>query len=261
MTISLIVPFILGWLAGMIVNYLADVLPITRRLTQPTCLQCNTPISWKDYLFFQPCANNHARNKRTWITQSVIFLISIYIWFQAPKMGYWLGVLLLIYLGIVFVIDMEHRLILHPTSIIGSLLTLGLGTYTRGIVPTLLGGLLGFVILLAFYYFGVLFARLRAKRMQAQGLPADDEEALGAGDVILATVLGFLVGVDLIWFCILISILLGGIVSFFLIVWLIISGKYNKNALMMFIPYGPYFIISAFLMIYFPAAIQFFLPK
>ena len=128
---------------------------------------------------------------------------------------------MLIYLGIVFVIDMEHRLILHPTSIAGSLLTLGLGIYLRGIVPTLLGGLTGFVILLIFYYFGVLFARLRAKRMLAHGQETDDEEALGAGDVILATVLGFLVGVDLIWFCILTSILLGGIISFLLILWLI----------------------------------------
>ncbi|MFN3490726.1 MAG: prepilin peptidase [Anaerolineales bacterium] len=261
MTISLIIPFIVSWLAGTIVNYLADVLPITRRLTQPTCLQCNRSFTWKDYLLFQYCKNGHARNKRTWATHAIIFLISMYAWFQAPKMGYWLGMILLIYLGVVFVIDIEHRLILHPTSIFGSFLTLGLGIYTRGIVPTLLGGLLGFIILLAFYYFGVLFARLRAKRMQAQGLPADDEEALGSGDVILATILGFLVGVDLIWFCILMSILLGGMFSFFLILRLIISGKYNKNALMMFIPYGPYFIISAFLMIYFPAAIQFFLPK
>lgn len=261
MTISLIIPFMAGWLAGMMVNYLADVLPITRRLTQPTCLQCNAPIRWKDYLFFQPCVNHHIRNKRAWIMQSVIFLISVYIWFQPPQMGYGLGMLLLIYLGVVFVIDIEHRLILHPTSIVGALLTLGVGTYARGIAPTLLGGLLGFAILFTFYCFGVLFARWRSKRMQAQGLPTDEEEALGAGDVILATVLGFLVGVDLIWFCILLSVLLGGMISFFLIVWLIISGQYNQNALMTFIPYGPFFVISAFLMIYFPSAIQFFLPK
>jgi leader peptidase (prepilin peptidase)/N-methyltransferase len=167
----------------------------------------------------------------------------------------------MIYLAIVFVIDMEHRLILHPTSIVGSILTLILGTVAHGFVPTLLGGLGGFVILLLFYLFGVLFAKMRAKRMIAQGQEPDDEEALGAGDVILATILGFLVGWPLIWFCILMSILLGGIISFLLIVWLIVSGKYNKNALMMFIPYGPYFIISASLLIYFPSFVQLFLPK
>ncbi len=261
MNISLIIPAIIGWLFAIIVNYLSDVLPITRRLTQPTCLQCQASFTWKDYLLFLPCPNQHSRSKRTWVVQIIIFLMSIYVWNQAPKMGYWLAMLLLIYLGVVFVIDLEHRLILHPTSIVGSLLTLGLGIYTRGIVPTLLGGLAGFAILLLFYYFGVLFSRMRTKRMLAQGQEADDEEALGAGDVILATILGFLVGIDLIWFCILLSILLGGFISFLLIVWLIVSGKYSKNALMMFIPYGPYFIIGAVLIIYFPSFIQIFLPK
>ncbi|MBL8050057.1 MAG: hypothetical protein JNM46_02460, partial [Anaerolineales bacterium] len=50
MTISLIIPIIVGWLAGVIVNYLSDVLPRTRRLTQPVCLQCNEPFTWNEYL-------------------------------------------------------------------------------------------------------------------------------------------------------------------------------------------------------------------
>ena len=261
MDITFLIPVMVGWLAGIVINYFSDVLPFTRRISQPACAHCNAPLTWKEYLLFQPCVNGHARSKRTWLTQFIILLISIYVWLQAPKIGYWLGMLLLIYLGTVFVIDMEHRLILHPTSIFGSILTFGLGTYSRGFLDTLLGGLAGLVILLIFYYFGVLFARLRAKRMQAAGHEADDEEALGFGDVILATILGFLVGWPLIWFCILMSALLGGIVSFLLITYLIISGKYSQNALMQFIPYAPYFIISAFLIIYIPSVIQMLLPK
>lgn len=261
MDITLIIPIIIGWATGIIINYLSDVLPFTRSFTQPTCIQCNTPITWKDYVLFKSCTNNHARSKRTWIVQSIILLISIYTWSASPKFGYWLGIILLAYLGTVFVIDMEHRLILHPTSIFGSILTFGLGTYSRGWMPTLLGGLAGLIILLVFYYFGVLFTRIRAKRMQVAGQEVDDEEALGFGDVILATILGFLVGWPLIWFCILMSALLGGLVSFILIMYLVVSGKYSQNALMTFIPYGPYFIISAFLMIYIPSIIQLFLPK
>jgi hypothetical protein len=261
MTISLLIPIVVGWFVGIIINYLSDVLPQTRRLTQPTCLQCNSTLTWQAYLFFQPCSNGHKRSIRTWLIQAMILFISIYVWFQAPKIGYWLGMVLLIYLGVVFMIDMEHRLILHPTSIAGSILTFGLGTYSRGLIDTLLGGLAGLLILLAFYYFGVLFARLRARRMHAADQETDDEEALGFGDVILATILGFLVGWPLIWFCILMSALLGGLVSFLLILYLVISGKYSKNALMMFIPYGPYFIISAFLIIYVPSVIQMLLPK
>lgn len=168
--------------------------------------------------------------------------------------------LLLVYFGIVIVIDLEHRLILHPTSIVGSILALTLGTVSHGLKATLLGGLSGFLIMLAFYYLGVLFSRFRAKRMRAQGKEADDEEALGAGDVILVTVLGLLVGWPLIWFCIFVSILLGGIVSFLLIVGLLVTRKYDNNALMLFIPYGPYFVTGAFLIVYFPHVLGALLP-
>ena len=65
----------------------------------------------------------------------------------------------------------------------------------------------------AFYYFGVLFTRIRTKRMLAMGQEVDDEEALGAGDVILVTVLGLILGWPLIWFGLLLGILLGGFFS------------------------------------------------
>lgn len=260
MNLFIIIPFLAGWLAGLIINYVSDVLPKIRQIDSPIALDENIFSNIKKYLLFQNF-KDHAKKNRVLLTQITILILSTYTWLQPPKLGYALGMLLMIYLATVFVIDMEHRLILHPTSIVGSILTLILGTVAHGFVPTLLGGLGGFVILLLFYLFGVLFAKMRAKRMIAQGQEPDDEEALGAGDVILATILGFLVGWPLIWFCILMSILLGGIVSFLLIVWLIVSGKYNKNALMMFIPYGPYFIISAALLIYFPSFVQFFLPK
>lgn len=260
MNLLIIIPIFVGWLAGMVINYVSDALPKIRQIDSPVLLDENIFNNLKKYLFFQNF-NQHAKKNRIVLTHIVILALSIYTWVESPKMGYALGMLLMIYLAIVFVIDMEHRLILHPTSIIGSILTLILGTVSRGFMPTLLGGLGGFVILFLFYLFGVLFAKMRAKKMIAQGQEPDDEEALGAGDVILATILGFLVGWPLIWFCILMSILLGGIISFLLIVWLIVSGKYNKNALMMFIPYGPYFIISASLLIYFPPFVSFFLPK
>lgn len=261
MLILWIVPAILGWALGWVVNYLSDVLPVTRRFSPPVCLDCNAEYSIKDYLLFRPCSNGHTRKTRVWLVQFSMLALSLYIWSQPPsKIGYWAGLALLIYLGIVFVIDMEHRLILHPTSIAGSLLALVLGTISHGLVPTLTGGLAGLLIMLAFYYFGMLFARFRAKRMHAQGQEADDEEALGAGDVILVTVLGFLVGWPLIWFCILFSILLGGVVSFFLVISMLLTRRYETNALMRFIPYGPYFVIGAALIIFFPKFLAAIIP-
>ncbi len=96
--------------------------------------------------------------------------------------------------------------------------------------------------------------------MKAQGQEADEEEALGAGDVILVTILGFLVGWPLVWFLILLSILLGGFVSLLLVVGLLVTRKYEKNALMMFIPYGPYFITGAFLIVFIPRFLAYLVP-
>jgi leader peptidase (prepilin peptidase)/N-methyltransferase len=252
---------IFGWLAGWLVNYFADVLPYTRSFSQPACPQCSVPFTWQDYLLFRPCQNGHSRKTRLWVTQIVILAASVYTSIQPPaKIGYFLGLILILYFGVIFVIDLEHRLILHPTSIFGAFLGLIAGTVAHGIFPTLLGGLGGLLIMLAFYGLGVLFTRIRAKRLLALGQEPDDEEALGSGDVILVTVIGLIVGWPLIWLCLLYGILLGGLVSFMLILWLIISGRYKTSALMTFIPYGPYFIITASLIVYFPKLLALIVP-
>jgi len=258
----LILPIFLGWLAGIIINYLADVLPIARHLSRPTCPQCGAAFTWKDYLLFQACPNGHKRKPRIWIVQIVLLAISIYTWLQPSlKIGYGLGLLLIAYFGLVFVIDMEHRLILQPTSIFGALLGLVVGFISNGPVLTLLGGLGGFLIMLALYYFGVLFSRLRANRLRARGQDADDEEALGAGDVILAAVLGLILGWPLIWFSLLLGIMLGGVFGLLLLVFLLSARKYRENVFMVFMPYGPSFILSAFLIIFLPNWIINILPK
>ncbi len=251
----------LGWFAGQLVNYLSDVLPVTRKLSQPVCLQCGAPFSWMDYFLLRACQNEHARKTRARIVQIILPAISIFTWLQPPaKIGYPLGLILAAYFGVIFTIDMEHRLILHPTSLFGSFLALTVGLVTHGLKPTLTGGLSGLLIMLVFYYMGVLFSRIRTKRMLAMGKEADDEEALGAGDVILVTIIGLMLGWPLIWFSLLFGILFGGFVSFFLVAWLLITKKYDKNSLMIFIPYGPYFITSAFLIIYFPGFIEKIVP-
>jgi len=261
MSTTLIVSIIFGWLAGWLVNYFADVLPVTRRFSHPTCPECNAPFAWQEYLFFRPCQNGHARKIRLWIVQIVILVASVYTGIKPPsKLGYFLGLILIIYFGVIFVIDLEHRLILHPTSIFGAFLGLTVGTVTHGIWTTLSGGLGGLLIMLTFYGLGVLFTRIRTKRLLAMGQEADDEEALGSGDVILVTVLGFIVGWPLIWLCLLYGILLGGLVSLIIILGLILSGKYKTSALMTFIPYGPYFIITAAVIIYFPKLLATIVP-
>ncbi|MEW5940903.1 MAG: hypothetical protein AB1750_14630, partial [Chloroflexota bacterium] len=93
------------------------------------------------------------------------------------------------------------------------------------------------------------------------GLEADDEEAFGAGDVILAAILGFMLGWPLIWFGILLGVLLGGAVSLLIMLGLFLARRYKDSAWMVFIPFGPFFIVSAFLMIYLPKLTTFLVPK
>ncbi|MBT3336609.1 MAG: hypothetical protein HN855_12265 [Anaerolineae bacterium] len=254
MNISIVVPLLLGWVAALLVNYLADVLPATRQLTSPPCKQCSAKFAWTNYLLLKSCsACEKPRATRTWVTQVLGLIASLYIWFSPPNtLGYWLGLLLLVYLAVVFIIDLEHRLILHPTSIFGAILALGLGIFLHGLKETLLGGLAGYGIMYALYGFGVLFTKFRAKRMIAAGLEPDDEDALGFGDVNLAGILGLLLGWPIIWFGLLLGILAGGAVSLIIVIAIFIQQRYQKDALMIFIPYGPYFILSTFILLYLP---------
>lgn len=244
---------ILGWVAGALVNYLADVLPRTRRFSRPVCRKCGQPYPLGSYLLMQTHACGARRSARAWVVQAFFITAAIYTWVSPPPgLGFSLGLLLLTYLGVVFVIDLEERLILHPVSLAGILLCGGLGWFVRGPLDTFLGGLAGFGIMFTFYLLGMVFTRLRARRMQAAGLEPDDEEALGFGDVALATVLGLLLGWPLIGFGLLLGILGGGLVSLVIVIIMLVVRRYRKNALMIFIPYGPYFILSTILLVYLP---------
>jgi leader peptidase (prepilin peptidase)/N-methyltransferase len=250
----------MGLASAWIANYLADVLPETRKLSQPKCLHCGSHYSWQDYLLLRRCKQcNSPRRIRAWLVIILSVILNIYFWTAPPaRIGFWLGWVVLAYFTTVFVIDLEHRLILHPTSVFGAALGLLVGYLRHGLVTTLLGGLLGFVIVYAFYLLGVLFTKMRARRLQAQGLEADDEDAFGAGDVILATILGFMLGVTLIWFGILLGVLFGGVISGLIMLALFLTRRYRDNAWMIFIPFGPFFIVSAFLMIYLPKVAAYF---
>jgi leader peptidase (prepilin peptidase)/N-methyltransferase len=258
-----IVPLFTGLALGWIANYLADVLPNTRRLSRPVCLQCASPLPWQDYLLLRRCRScGTPRRARAWIVPLLLTAIIVYTWFSPPPhVGFVPGSVLLLYFTTVFLIDLEHRLILHPTSIVGAALGLWIGFLRWGWGPTLTGGLAGFAIMFAVYLFGILFTRWRARRLRAAGEPDDDEDAFGQGDVILGTILGLTLGWPLIWFGMLFAVLLGGAVSILMMLARLLSGRFRENSWMVFIPYGPFMIVSAFLLIYFPAWMKMLVPS
>ena len=260
MNVTLIIPIVLGWLAGLFINYVSDVLPLTRRFSQPTCLHCQAPFSWADYLTLRACRScGGVRTLRTWLVQLATTGAFVYFWLYPPKvLGFSLGMIVLVYFAIITVIDLEHRLILFPTSIVGAVLGFIVGTFIHsradglllGAGKSLLGGIFGFGVMFLLYQFGALVTRLRSRKMRSQGQADDDEEALGGGDVYLAGVLGLMLGWPFIWDALLLGVLLGGLISILFIAAMLLRRRYASDALMTFIPYGPYFIIGAFYLLF-----------
>lgn len=261
MDFTLVIPALLGLAAGLLVNYLADVLPVTRRLSQPACPNCQSTFSWADYLTLRACRQcGTRRSLRTWIVLAVAVASFIYFWlFPRLGLGLPLSLIVLTYFGLVIVIDLEHRLILHPTSIFGAVLGLVVGVYTQsrlnglssGIITSLLGGVAGFVIMFVFYKLGELVARYRAQKMQAVGKAEDDEEAFGSADVILSGVLGLMLGWPNVILGITAGALVGGAVGLLAVIGHLIRRRYAENSLMTFIPYGPSLVLGAFYILYF----------
>jgi prepilin signal peptidase PulO-like enzyme (type II secretory pathway) len=236
---------LLGLLAGWLVNYLADVLPLTRSFSRPTCSYCKQAFTVKDYLLLRACRScGHAPNWRTYLTQAVLLLGTLYIWIVPPKsINVWMAYILLIYLAVVFVIDMEHRLILHPVSIAGAVLGFGIGASIYGWQTSLIGGAVGFGVMLFLYLMGEVFARYMSKRRGEL-----IEDALGFGDVNLAGVIGLLLGWPLIIFGLLFAILLGGAFSLLFVVFMLVRKKYQAFAA---IPYAPFLVLSVIYVLYF----------
>ena len=240
-----LLPVFLGVLAGFIVNYISDVLPATRRLSQPTCQNCDETLAWTDYLLLRAChACKQKRSPRTYSVLFVLLAATLYIWFSPPgRIGFWLGYILLIYLGVVFIIDLEHRLIMHPISYTGAVLGFGIGLYAHGLVPTLIGGAFGFGIMLLLYYLGEVFSRYMSKR-RGQEI---DEVALGFGDVNLCGITGLLLGWPVILAGLLFTIFAGGVGSIIVIAYMLIRKRYEAFTP---IPYAPFLILSVLFYLY-----------
>ena len=114
---------LLGWGCGLLVNYLADVLPRERKLVHPACPACNMDYPLAKYIFWLPsCPNCRSkRSARVGLVFVAYLLAAYWLWISpAEKLPDWAVLVVLVYFGVVTVIDIEHRLILHPVSLVGA---------------------------------------------------------------------------------------------------------------------------------------------
>lgn len=159
-------------------------------------------------------------------------------------LGYVIGTGLLAYFVLVTVIDLEHRLILHITSLAGLLIGLLVGTNLHGFMPTLIGGAAGFILMLSLYFSGFLYLRISRK---LRGKDLEETEALGFGDVNLSGVIGLLLGWPGILAGLILAIILAGCVSLIYLLYVVTRGKYHPSIAL---PYGPFLATSAIILLY-----------
>ena len=252
---SNIIAVLVGLGLGILANYLADILPVRRRLSHPLCLNCGQPQPLVNYLLWpRRCTNCQQRRPiRTWVVEAVSIGMALWLW-NSPevqqRLGVVLGGIVLTYFAVIFIIDYEHRLILHTTSLFGMALGFFVGIKLNGWLNTLLGGAVGYGIMFGLFYLGFLFTKWMA-RVKGRAI---DEVALGFGDVNLTGELGLMLGWPNVVIALFLSVLSAGLVGGGLLLAKIFSRKYRSFMLAM--PYGPFLLLGAFLMLFLPIFTQ-----
>lgn len=252
---------LLGLLVGAAINVGADQLPRWRRIRGapfcPHCEQPRPPWSWLSilaYMRFKPqCPQCGAplswRHPLVELGTAALFACLWYRFGQTGEMA-----LLLLYtiystiLALILVIDLEHKLILHvviypawAVALLGSLVHPIPYFYRLALV----GGLLGFGLLWLVYLMGELFVRVTSK---ARGKPVN-AVAFGYGDVNLGGFIGLIVGFPAVLSALLIAVLLGGLAG--MLYWVVRALILRRYSLFTAIPYGPYLVIGALIVMFF----------
>jgi leader peptidase (prepilin peptidase)/N-methyltransferase len=238
-----------GWITGVAINALADSLPYLRRPAMPRCPHCGgsrpTP-SWSGLVArilpaWRCTQCDHPRGYRALAVELTSILGAILLYWRDPgASSFWPGYLVGVVFLLITVIDVEHRLILEIVSVPSMVLfgLIGILDPTRGIWKTLGGGLAGFAFVLILYLLGELFARVIAR---ARGDELD-EIVFGFGDVMLAAVIGLIVGWPGVIVALFLAVFAGGIYS---MIYLLVAKLRRRYSPFMAMPYGPFLILGA----------------
>lgn len=247
--------FFAGLIVGCLLNSLADSLPpdelgVRHRPGLPRCRYCATthrPPYWlavAGFLFQSGrCEHCHGprRLRAAWVEVGTgLALIYLWQWAGGDWAKFLAAALIVAIFILIAVIDLEHRLILWsviwPSAALVALV--GILTPGRGPVKTLVGGAVGYGLVLGVFVLAQVFS-IVITRVRGQPL---EEVAFGGGDVNLALVIGLAVGWSGIVFALLIAIFAAGTFSLGYLAVQLLRGRYNVFTP---IPYGPFLIFGA----------------
>ena len=243
-----------GLLGGAVVNWLADTLPISRRLARPRCAHCGAPRSRRAWSAVVEaiagggrCAYcDSPRGPRAWIVELAGIGLAVWLYRrEADPVVFVPGLLVGLVFLLIAAIDFEHRLILQMVVIPSGVAVVLASVLqpARGPMRSLAGGLAGLVILWLMYLLGLAFSRWMARR---RGSPLD-EVAFGFGDVLLGCLIGLIVGWPGVIIAVITGVLLAGAFSIAYVGWMLLRRKYNAYTP---IPYGPFLLMGAALVYY-----------
>ncbi len=251
-----------GLLLGGLINWLSDYLPNEVPLSTPrypdgAVRPMRAWLGLGAWLIGPRKSPGGARlSWRHPLVEVTLIVLLVYIALAYPvslRSFFWMGnaaILLLI-----TVIDLEHRLILFVVVIPAGVFAL-IGSALTGQVAFadyVIGGVMGFGLFFLMYLGGILFSVVVAN---ARG-ESLDEVAFGYGDVMLATLAGFILGWQAFIFAMFITVFAGAAGAIiFLAVRLIVRGKYEMFTAL---PYGQYIVLGTLVMMLWRVPIQSFL--
>ena len=240
---------LLGLITGGGINAMADSLPYLRKPALPRCPHCGQarpPAAWLGLTagalrawHCPQCAQ--PRGYRTIVVELASILGALLLYWRDPSAAsFWPGTLVGAVFLLIMVIDIEHRLILEAISVPSMVIfgLIGIIDPARGIGKTLIGGLAGFAFVLLLYFLGSLFSRLMA-RVRGREL---EEVAFGFGDVMLAAVIGLIVGYPGVIVALFLGVFTAG---FYSLIYLLVAMLRRRYTPFMAIPYGPFLILGA----------------
>jgi len=231
----------LGLVMGAVLNLAADSLPHGRwPWKTSSCPNRGAWWSWQEWAAWTglvspgwECPEDSVgpRGRRAALTLGTALAFGFFWLRYGPSVQLLLVSLYSCLLFLIFVIDLEHRLILrvvvYPAillALVGSWLYPGLGL-TRAVV----GGAAAF----AFFYLVAVLGRLVFRRT-----------AMGGGDANLAALVGVITGFPEVILALLVTVCLGGLVSLVLV----LTGK---KRLQSYIPYGVFLAAAGLIVLVF----------
>ena len=236
-----------GWGSGILVNIAADFWMINNELVNSDCVHCSVrSISvWKYYLWPIKCAEcGKIKPPRIWLVELIYMILTLFLWYtQSQNLNFLPSLILLIYFGVIWIIDIEHRIIPNVLIILGSILGLIFGISLNEIMPTIIGGFTGLIFMFIIYAFGHLFVRLINRLRETQL----NEPAMGFGDVLFGGVVGLMVGFPDIIFSLTLTVIAAGLFAMIYMIVLLIIHRYKMGIAF---PYAPFMILGTVYYLY-----------